>query len=528
MKYIAYCRKSTDEKDKQVLSIDQQIAELKEFALREHLEVIEFVTEAKTAKIPGREKFGQLLRRIEKGEAQGIVAWHPDRLARNSIDGGRGIYLLDTGKLVDLKFPQFWFESTPQGKFMLNIAFGQSKYYVDNLSENVKRGMRHKLRLGIWPVKAPIGYINDSSTRTIQLDSEKSKVIRRAFEYFSQGEKGFTDIANFMHKLGVTSSRSNKPMKIDYVKEMLSNRFYIGIMKYGGEYYDGTHKKFISKELFDKVQKRINQILKPRKTKHDFAFNQLIKCGECGASITGEVHNKYYKRTNRAASYIYYRCTKKLKPCLQKPVTEQDLELQIRKVVDDVAFPQSWANDWYKWLDRDEILEKEKSEENIQRLKTELETQDKKLNLLLDSYLDQVIDAETYKNKKNEIFDLKIKINEEITKIQNSGSSWLEPFREWVGSALSCAKIARTKNTCSDLAIGAKTVGSNFFLTDRRLAVNYEKPFAALCATPPAQRNSSSSVGDSFSVPRRGLEPPCLTAQDPKSSPSTISPPRLI
>src|SRR3990167_10547608 len=148
MKYIAYCRKSTDEKDKQVLSIDQQIAELKEFALREHLEVIDFVDEAKTAKIPGREKFAEVLKRIENGEAQGIVAWHPDRLARNSIDGGKVIYSLDTGKLIDLKFPSFWFENSQQGKFVLNIAFGQSKYYVDNLSENVKRGNRKKLRRG--------------------------------------------------------------------------------------------------------------------------------------------------------------------------------------------------------------------------------------------------------------------------------------------------------------------------------------------------------------------------------------------
>ncbi|MHB1529058.1 MAG: hypothetical protein ACYDDA_01810 [Acidiferrobacteraceae bacterium] len=79
-----------------------------------------------------------MMERIERGEAVGILAGHPDRLARNSVDGGRIIYLLDTGKLATLKFPTFWFESTPQGKFMLNIAFGQSKYYVDNLSENVR------------------------------------------------------------------------------------------------------------------------------------------------------------------------------------------------------------------------------------------------------------------------------------------------------------------------------------------------------------------------------------------------------
>src|SRR3989338_8098262 len=212
MKYIAYCRKSTDEKDKQVLSIDQQIAELKEFSSREGLEVVNFVTEAKTAKVPGREQFASLLKRIEKGEAQGIVSWHPDRLARNSIDGGKIIYLLDTGKLVDLKFPQFWFESTHQGKFMLNIAFGQSKYYVDNLSENVARGMRYKIKNGIWANKAPYGYINDSRTRGIQIDSKQAKTIKKAFEVFSQGGKSYIEISRMLKKNGITTIK-NKNLK---------------------------------------------------------------------------------------------------------------------------------------------------------------------------------------------------------------------------------------------------------------------------------------------------------------------------
>src|SRR3990167_5720331 len=99
MKYIAYCRKSTDEADKQILSIEAQVDELTEFAQREGLKIVEFITEAKTAKNPGREQFERLLNLIEKGQAQGIISWHPDRLARNSIDGGKIIYLLDTGKL---------------------------------------------------------------------------------------------------------------------------------------------------------------------------------------------------------------------------------------------------------------------------------------------------------------------------------------------------------------------------------------------------------------------------------------------
>ena len=127
-KYILYCRKSTDEKDKQVLSIEAQIAELKEFAVREKLEIVATFTESRTAKVPGRPIFQEVLKKIEGGEADAILSWHPDRLARNSVDGGYLIYLLDCGKLLDLKFPSFWFDNTPQGKFMLNLAFGQSKY----------------------------------------------------------------------------------------------------------------------------------------------------------------------------------------------------------------------------------------------------------------------------------------------------------------------------------------------------------------------------------------------------------------
>src|SRR5688572_12884335 len=226
LKYILYCRKSTDEKDKQVLSIEAQIAELEEYASREQLNVVATLTESKTAKTPGREVFKQVLAKLESGTANAILSWHPDRLARNSVDGGYLIYLLDTGKLLDLKFPSFWFDNTPQGKFMLNIAFGQSKYYVDNLSENVKRGNRQKLRNGVWPNKAPLGYKNIVETKTIEIDPEKAKIVKKAFELFAEGKSSFTQIGKLMQKGGITSY-SGKPIKIDQITRMLKKKFYI-------------------------------------------------------------------------------------------------------------------------------------------------------------------------------------------------------------------------------------------------------------------------------------------------------------
>jgi len=138
-----------------------------------------------------------MIKEIESGDSFGILSWHPDRLARNSVDGGKIIYLVDTGKIASLKFPTFWFDATPQGKFMLNIAFGQSKYYIDNLSENIKRGLRQKLRNGVYPSYAPIGYLNELRHHTIIKDPNRADAVRKVFEAYATGKYTFEDLQNF-------------------------------------------------------------------------------------------------------------------------------------------------------------------------------------------------------------------------------------------------------------------------------------------------------------------------------------------
>ena len=223
-KFFLYARKSTDVEDKQILSIEAQVTELRAFAKQENLSIVEVFIEKQSAKIPGRPIFNAMLKRIENGEAAGILAWHPDRLARNSVDGGKIIYLIDCGRIAMLKFPQFWFEPTPQGKFMLNIAFGQSKYYVDSLSENTKRGLRQKVRRGEYPSIAPIGYINDVRNKTIIVDKKKSKIIKAAFELYAEGNARLEDVSDFLAQKGALS-RSGKRIHKDRITFILKNPF---------------------------------------------------------------------------------------------------------------------------------------------------------------------------------------------------------------------------------------------------------------------------------------------------------------
>jgi DNA invertase Pin-like site-specific DNA recombinase len=254
-KYFLYARKSTEDEERQVMSIEAQLAELAEFAKRENLEIAERFIESKSAKKPGREIFNEMIQKIyDSKEPVGILAWHPDRLARNSVDGGKIIYLIDIGKIVSLRFPTFWFESTPQGLFMLQVAFGQSKYYSDNLSENVKRGIRQKLRRGEWPGLAPFGYVNNPKTRNIEPEPTKAKVIKRAFEEYAQGRHTLESLSQRLSFWGVVSG-TGKPLCKATLQRMLTNKIYLGLIVHNGETYEGGFRQLFPERLLRRYRK---------------------------------------------------------------------------------------------------------------------------------------------------------------------------------------------------------------------------------------------------------------------------------
>ena len=155
-KLFLYARKSTDDRDKQVRSIGDQVAVLREYAESNDIEVVKVLVEKESAKKPGRKVFEEMLRGIAEGEAEGVLSWNPDRLARNMVDGAKVIEMVEEYDMV-LRFPTFHFEKSPYGLFCLSLAFGQSKLFIDTLAENVKRGMNQKAKEGVYPNKSTDG-----------------------------------------------------------------------------------------------------------------------------------------------------------------------------------------------------------------------------------------------------------------------------------------------------------------------------------------------------------------------------------
>ena len=427
LKYFLYARKSTEDDDKQVMSIEAQLFELREFARKENLEILAEFQESKSAKTPGRSVFGEMMAKVEERGGVGILAWHPDRLARNSIDGGRVVYAIDQERIVSLRFPTFWFEPTAQGLFMLQVAFGQSKYYSDNLVQNVKRGIRQKLRRGEWLTKAPFGYVNNPRTRQIEPHEVNAKIVKRAFEEYAKGTHGLVSLSQFLADLGVTSSKG-KPLAKCAVKHMLSNRAYLGFVRHNGEWFDGTFEPIISPTLFEAVQKILASKARApkRKNRHDFPFLGLFRCGECGGMFTAQ-HAK-----GNGGIYRYYRCTKKHGACSQGYVQEKDLVAQIKDRLQTISLCDEYADWMLTKIDAWEQEETTSSQSDVQNLSAKIKADEERMEKLVSAYLDGDIPKEIYLKKKDTTMRSLATLNERKKDYERRGYTWVEPLRQWI------------------------------------------------------------------------------------------------
>ncbi len=409
-----------------------------------------------------------------------IISWHPDRLARNSVDGGKIIHFVDRGLIKSLKFPTFWFEATPQGLFMLNIAFGQSKYFVDNLRENVKRGLRQKIRNGTWPGWAPVGYLNNPKTRGIDVDGEKAPKVVRMFELYASGEYTLHSLANWCKENGLRGNL-NKPLVIANIQKNLQNIFYLGLMKWKGEVFEGKHEPIISKKLFDKVQEVMAKRGKVQEVrKHHFAFLGLLKCFSCGCSITGE----------RQKGHNYYRCTKKKGSCQEKHyLREETLAEQIKTFLQKVSLSSQDAGKVLAALDNEQDKARENARAEVSVLKEQLSQVETKLQKLLDVYLADALSPEEYAAKKQSLLSEKVSLNEKITDFEQKGLSWLEPAREFVKSLNQADKLSKADNL-SELPTFLKNIGANHILRNRQFVFTPKIEYKLVAERSEANQNS--------------------------------------
>ena len=417
MKVIVYNRKSTkDKEDQQVLSIQGQKEENAKRVLQGNHDLIAECEEEQTAKKPGRSLFNEMMTRIEAGEAEAIVCWRLNRLARNPIDGGRIQWLLQQGVIKAIITSEKIYLPT-DNVIQMSVEFGMATQYSIDLSKEVKRGMHQKVRDGWKPGRPALGYMRDDAgvkgRKTVKEDPERFALVKMMWDELLS--KAFTVPQIWQRAVdrGLTQPGSRfhpdpKPLHLSTLYKIFTNTFYYGEFEWDGQIHEGKHKSMITMSQYDDAQIILGRDGKPRLHKNENPYAGLVHCGECGAMIVMDRKTKFNQEDNAERQYHYFRCSKRRlgRRCCQKgSLDRKKLEEQLWKIIADVELPQSiieWSLTKLQCSHEDTKLRYQRALEILQEREGKAE---KKMDDLIDLRLENpaAFTPESFERKRKGI-----------------------------------------------------------------------------------------------------------------------------
>jgi len=522
IKYFAYCRKSSEDSQRQVASIRDQINALRQITEREELCLVrEPFTEEKSAKDPGRPVFNDMLNKIGKEEANALLCWDIDRLSRNPIDNGKLQWMLQKGVIKVIKTPSRSYYPEDAG-LLMSIEGGRATDYVMRLSKNVKRGLDSKAMRGWRPNGSPIGYLNtgtEKGNRIITSDPERFDLIRKMWDLFLTGTYPISkilDIVNNEWGLRTLQRRrlGGKLLSQSHLYKIFNDTFYYGYFLWNdpetGEkkLYKGNHEPMITEAEYWRVQTLLGKKGKQRFRTRDFPFTGLMKCGECGSGITAEekhqlictvCKNKFaYENKNccpkcktdigemknpKILFYTYYHCNKKKKSCSQKTIRTEELENQFNEKLSEITIDKEYLEIALDYL-HDKQKNSGKEEKAIrQSVQSTYDSCQTRLNNLHKEYTSvqnsnhELYTPEEFKKLKSEM----ITERDNLEKQQNESKEKLDQSLEITERIFNFCTFAKHHfNNTDDIkkkrAIFS-TIGSNLILKDKKLIIDKLHPY---------------------------------------------------
>jgi DNA invertase Pin-like site-specific DNA recombinase len=428
MKFYGYIRVSTPRQGERHVSLQEQRAAIERFAERNRFEVAHWFEERETAAKRGRRQWTEMLKFLRQGKVKGVLIHKIDRSARNLRDWAELGELIDRGVAVHFVNETLDLQ-TRGGRLSADIQAVVAADFIRNLREETLKGINGRLSQGIFPMQAPIGYLDCGAGKPKAIDPVKGPLARRAFELYATGRYTLRTLREELDRLGLRN-RLNREVSINSLAGMLRNPFYVGLIKIKrrGEIYEGIHKALISRSLFERVQRALDGKLAARPQIHDFVFRKKLRCTRCGYALIGE----------RQKDYVYYRCH--TRTCLPTSVREDGPEAKL------VPFLQAAELDPEE---RDYIREKIASlrisqEDDAAKERKAVELQLNELRVrrgrLADAVVDGRLDRDLFEERKAALFTEKQALEERLAALddpERSGPQNLANFLERLDSAYS-------------------------------------------------------------------------------------------
>jgi len=494
---VVYARVSSKEQEKEGFSIPAQLKLLRDYALAEDIRVVEEYVDVETAKQAGRSSFGEMVDYLRKhADARIILVEKTDRLYRNLKD-----WVTIDDLDLEIHFVKENVVLSPNSrsseKFMHGIKVLMAKNYIDNLSEETRKGMLEKAEQGIWPSYAPLGYRNvtgPDGKKRIEPDPDLAASVRRMFELYATGRYSIRELAQTLRGEGFGFRGSNNRIPSSGVHKMLRNPLYMGDFVWDGREYRGNHEPIVPRELWEKVQRAMDQRFanKSRKSKHNFAFIGLIQCGHCGCSLTAEI---------KKGRYIYYHCSGAKGKCDEPYTREEVLEDKFGELLKAISLEPEVV-DWVsRALRESHVDEKKHHEEVIRRLQTEYNRLQNRIDEMYVDKLDGRIDAAFFDRKSAEWRSEQDRCMRAIEEHQSANQSYLEEGIQILELARDAYRLfqkqePREKRRLLDFVL------SNCTWQGGELQAEYRQPFdliaenAAVAAKKKQPQGAASSFSD--------------------------------
>src|SRR5215204_4756816 len=425
---VIYARVSSKEQEKEGFSIPAQLKLLKEYAAANGFAVAQAHIDVETAKQTGRTAFSEMVAYLKAHPSVRVMLVEKtDRLYRNLKDWVT-VDELD----VEMHFPKEGVvlsrESRSSEKFMHGIKVLMAKNYIDNLSEEARKGMQEKAEQGIWPTKTPLGYrniIGPDGKKVIATDPAIAPLIAKLFDWYARGDISLKEAARKAHAAGLVYPRSGAKVPVSSIHTILRNRLYTGWFEWNGKLIQGRHEALIPVELWERVQGVLDGRFakKAKRGKHDFAFSGLIACHACGCAVVGEIKKE---------RYIYYHCTGYADKCQGNPascrrkyIREEALEAQFTELLGRLRFDDEvldWVRDALHSCHADERRE---HEDAIKRLEAEAKRLNDRIHAMYVDKLDGLVDTAFFERMSNQWREEQARRQREIERHRNADKSYL-------------------------------------------------------------------------------------------------------